>query len=490
MLLLPIGKEETEVRRYPWVSYAVIGLNLLVFSCTHFADDGSRETRLGAKVQEIGAYVSRHPYLVLPERLARHLCDAECQQDLARAKRFYVAADRVPSPAVVGSEQARLQELSDGLFALLEQDALQRWGYKPSRGGSATWVSSMFLHAGLLHIFGNMLFFFLSGPFVEDVFGRPLFAGLYLVAGFAATAAHAASNPASDVPLIGASGAIAGVMGAFLVRFAREKIRFLCLPVPLVFTWRYVFSLPAFVVLPLWFAEQVWYAHRHPDAGVAWWAHIGGFTLGFGAALAVKLSRLEERAIHPAIQAKISFTQDPALERAMDARLAGDWETARREIRGLIQRQPSSLDALAEGYEIAVASSDSGEAARLATRLLDLYVKQGETELAVGLAQDAPQRVGAALPVRFHLGAAGAMERAGRTDLALDLYDRLLELHPADPAALRALFRRGEICRRIGDRAAARQAFLKAREHPACDDAMRWAIDRALQDLEGVRQRP
>src|SRR5207253_315943 len=111
-------------------------------------------------------------------------------------------------------------------------------------------VTSMFVHSGWLHLIGNMLFFFAAGPFLEDVYGRVLFTLLYFLSGFAAIGAHVWQNPGSLAPVVGASGAVAGVLGAFLIRFARSKIQFLWLPIPLVFWWRYRVFIPAFLFLP------------------------------------------------------------------------------------------------------------------------------------------------------------------------------------------------------------------------------------------------
>lgn len=136
---------------------------------------------------------------------------------------------------------------------------------------------SMFLHGGLLHLGGNMLFLWIFGNNIEDRLGPLLFAAFYLLAGFGATAAHVLSDSGSIVPVIGASGAIAGVMGAYLVWFPRARVLSL---VPIFFIFTLV-ALPAVVVLVLWFLLQFL---TSPDEGVAWVAHVGGFA--FGAAVA------------------------------------------------------------------------------------------------------------------------------------------------------------------------------------------------------------
>lgn len=135
---------------------------------------------------------------------------------------------------------------------------------------------STFLHAGFLHIAGNMLFLWIFGNNVEDFLGKVKFAAFYLLAGIAAGFAHALTNlqgDASLIPAVGASGAIAGVMGAYLVLFPRARINTL---LPLFFIWTFV-RLSAWIVLGLWFVFQFF---TSPDTGVAWMAHVGGFVFG------------------------------------------------------------------------------------------------------------------------------------------------------------------------------------------------------------------
>jgi membrane associated rhomboid family serine protease len=132
---------------------------------------------------------------------------------------------------------------------------------------------SMFLHGSLLHIGGNMLFLWIFGNNVEDRFGHIPYLIFYLVAGVVATAAYVLSNPDSTAPLLGASGAIAGVMGAYLVIFPRVPIRTLIL-IPPIILWP---RLPAWALLLFWFGSQFFVS---PGSGVAWVAHVGGFIFG------------------------------------------------------------------------------------------------------------------------------------------------------------------------------------------------------------------
>ncbi|HET9770185.1 MAG TPA: rhomboid family intramembrane serine protease [Acidimicrobiia bacterium] len=143
-------------------------------------------------------------------------------------------------------------------------------------------VVSMFLHGSWLHLLGNMLFLWVFGNNIEERLGVVGYAVFYLVSGVAAGLAHVATQPDSTVPVVGASGAIAGVMGAYLVLFPHARILTI---IPLFIFLQFVY-LPAFVVLIGWFVLQFF---TNPNTGVAVMAHIGGFVFGAGVALFLRV---------------------------------------------------------------------------------------------------------------------------------------------------------------------------------------------------------
>jgi len=143
-----------------------------------------------------------------------------------------------------------------------------------------TFFTSMFLHGGWMHLIGNMWYLWIFGDNVEDRMGHVKFLVFYVACGLGAGAIHVAFNATSAVPTVGASGAIAGVLGAYLLAFPRAGVLTL---LPLGFLWTVV-ELPAFVVLGFWFVIQYVSGLRSLTmmnlGGVAWWAHVGGFVLG------------------------------------------------------------------------------------------------------------------------------------------------------------------------------------------------------------------
>lgn len=159
---------------------------------------------------------------------------------------------------------------------------------------------AMFLHGGWLHLLGNMLFLYIFGNNVEDRLGRLKYLAFYLGCGYAATYGFSLLDRESTQSLVGASGAIAGVLGAYLVLYPRATVRAI---IPFFFLIFIPIPIPAWVMIGLWFLQNLVSGYAtiadaaNPDAGVAWFAHIGGFL--FGAILVWLFVREREHPIGP-----------------------------------------------------------------------------------------------------------------------------------------------------------------------------------------------
>lgn len=157
--------------------------------------------------------------------------------------------------------------------------------------GDMLWglLSHMFLHAGLMHIGGNMLFLWIFGDNLEDQMGHLGFLVFYLACGLAAAGGQILSDPLSSVPMVGASGAIAGVMGGYLLLFPKARIDILII---IVIIFR-IFTVPAWTMLGLWFGMQLFggFTSVGGQGGVAYWAHAGGFIAGVILAVPLFLRR-------------------------------------------------------------------------------------------------------------------------------------------------------------------------------------------------------
>jgi membrane associated rhomboid family serine protease len=171
----------------------------------------------------------------------------------------------------------------------------------------SVWLSvlvSMFLHGSLLHLGGNLLFLWIFGDNIEDHLGRFRFLAFYVLGGIVATLSHVALNLDSTVPMVGASGAIAAVMGAYMVWFPDAPVRTL-----LAFFFITVVRLRAKWLLGFWFALQFL---TNPNSGVAWAAHVGGFVFGALVGLVVRASPLARRVLwRRSARASVATRWDP-----------------------------------------------------------------------------------------------------------------------------------------------------------------------------------
>jgi len=171
------------------------------------------------------------------------------------------------------------------------EDFIVAWSFVPARfmadpaGDAVTIFTSMFMHAGFLHLAGNMLYLWIFGDNVEDRFGHGRYLAFYLASGIAATFTQLAFSAGSDIPNLGASGAIAGILGAYVLLFPGRRVT--------VALGYVVTELPALVVIGFWFVLQVFsgigtLGTFEESGGVAFMAHIGGFVAGFVLAFFVK----------------------------------------------------------------------------------------------------------------------------------------------------------------------------------------------------------
>jgi membrane associated rhomboid family serine protease len=177
--------------------------------------------------------------------------------------------------------------LANVIFFLVElgggDDFIMKWAFVPSRflvnpaADFLTLITSMFMHGGWLHLLGNMLYLWIFGDNVEDRFGKIGFLAFYVICGLAATAAQLVFSLTSTIPNLGASGAIAGVLGAYILLFPKGSVR--------VLQGQRVVPVPALIVIGIWFVLQLFssigsIANTADTGGVAFMAHVGGFIAG------------------------------------------------------------------------------------------------------------------------------------------------------------------------------------------------------------------
>lgn len=392
-MILPIGHERTTVLRVPWITLALIAACLIVFL-------GSRSTilALGQREQvvlrQVEAVVRDTPSVVVPPDLAQAIgWDREGMESLSEALEGLAAGSSAlglpsPSPPANALEIAAAQRTLDELVLtwrnLGAKHPFRRWGLIPTGYQFTDLITYAFLHGGWMHLLGNLFLLYLAAPPLEDVWGRPLLAGFYLLAAMFSGFAWATVDGGS-VPCVGASGAIAAVMGAFLVRFWHVRIRFwyffLIIFRPITGT----FEAPAWMMLPLWFFGQLLSAWSDSggSAGVAWWAHIWGFGFGAFGAMVVHFFGVE-RHIAPKIAASVGLVENPVLGVADAALRRGDTLAAKAALEAELAGRPNNRDAALVLWDVALKLGEAPSAAPHLVRVLAEELREGDTELALG----------------------------------------------------------------------------------------------------------
>jgi membrane associated rhomboid family serine protease len=258
--VIPI-RDVNPTNRTAWVTLAIIAANVVVFLLWQPTFGANTEQR---------SFFFFYCHAMVPWEVTH-------QVDLAQGG--------------VAAREAIDADLGPGVGAEVQQ-ALQRGC--PDKDVNLPILVSMFLHGGWLHIGGNMLFLWIFGNNVEDRLGRLAFIAFYLLSGLAATALQLAFGPSSAVPNIGASGAIAGILGAYLVMFPRARVYTI-----VIFFFITAIELPAVAVLGFWFVLQLFSGvgslGANVNGGVAYWAHVGGFAFGAAVALLFFRGRGERR---------------------------------------------------------------------------------------------------------------------------------------------------------------------------------------------------
>ena len=366
-MLIPIGLDETRIGRLPWISIAILALNVVVFAGISLSGgDEAVESRFG----EVVAYWRDHPYLALPPEMEQ---------------RFGITEDRLAAmtgarrPAAAGpgaaAMQARLDALCAELIQAFEDTPERRWSLVPARGAlQAGWITHQFLHGGLGHLLGNMLVFALVvAPFLEDAWGRPFFLAFYLAGGVVAGAAQALPMGDSPVHVLGASGAISACLGAFALRFAHRRVR--------MFYWFALVVRGTFLV-PAWLyacfglgADLLGLALAGTGGGVAYAAHVGGFGFGLAAALAMRLTGLEDR-LAPEGAARVGRTLSAS--RAADALADGRVVDARRHLEEALRRDPSDSASVLALARLHAAAFERPAATALLERLVAAHLAAGD----------------------------------------------------------------------------------------------------------------
>lgn len=378
MIIIPIGHEDQEVYKLPWMTFFIMAVCLVV----HILTLGSME-RLEEKgtaiLQEMFEYYAQHPYLQLDPEVKKiilpNLANDEALSRELMSLYKQEGAGTVDEETRV-EQQEELNRMAREFKELLDAIPYRKWGLTPARKTFLGFFTYIFLHSGWLHLIGNLFLFYLCGPFLEDRWGKIIYTPFFLLSGVFSAFMFAVHYPAFDGPLIGASGAVSGAMGTFLITNWKTKIHFFYM---LSFVVRGTFSAPAWLMLPIWVLMEFFNA-RVMDSispgsgggGVAHWAHVWGFIFGAIFAAGMKYLKIEEKYINPIIQAETTYVNPSytRYEEAMELKFAGKMDEAYAVLKEAARLDGADAEVMEAFWNMSVGNGKTNEAAPCFTRFI------------------------------------------------------------------------------------------------------------------------
>lgn len=476
-MLIPIGHEKGTVSRIPIVTIALIITNIIVFLFTiRDINDYDANKQMTTVRMHIVLLKARYNDLVvspdaqqivdnLRERYPqywRRISDPD--REPVDKWEQQLADDQRPD---MNRLQAEMDSLCKELTQLQDSDTSILWlyAYHSYHPKYRSFVTSQFLHGGILHLLGNMWILWLCGVLIEDAWGPFIVLAFYLVAGVFAAMFHGAIEPHSITPLIGASGSIAGLMGAMLARFPKTKIKMLFW----VVIKPYTFFAPVYVLAPLWFLLEIMWGVVG-DQGIAHWAHVGGFAFGLCGGFLLSISSIEkwvnpgkEDEDNPMAFEDAQFNQAETLleQRHPDAAIAA--------IRPYLKKNPDSL----AGYELLLKaqtwkSDTQGQVNETIPQLIRINGADGNLAGASDYLKQYRTLGGTMLPAPIWLDLCRSYEKYDMLDVAVREYQQLGQSYYAtDPISLTALMSAARIMLfKLNRPQDAERLYLAARNSP------------------------
>jgi membrane associated rhomboid family serine protease len=474
-MLIPIGHENLQARRWPIITMGLIAINVVAFLLT-FSTIKSESPELAETRAHIRLLAATHPELTLPP-IAQQLVDDVKQRDpaawTAAQSETRELADAWDVRMRMIEKPELLQEEMDKLSARYEElrttSVLEHYCFIPAHPTWYSYITANFLHGGLMHIIGNMWFLWLAGIVLEDAWGRGLYILVYLAAGAFALQVHSWFNPGSNIATLGASGAVAALMGAFLVRFPKVEIHMMWL---WFFFFRPVrFSAKAFWLLPLWFVMEVFSGMGGHSSGVAHMAHVGGFAFGMLAAVGIRYSGLEH-VINKAIEKEIDPDHDAELDQIHELLGKNQLDDALMELDRYTAVHPESERALLLQQEIHWRKSNIPAYALATQKLCALHLNLRDPHQAFKDYEHLVETSGALLPAETWFKLCQALEEQEEYERALGEYQELADAYPKGRQSLLALL------------AAARLAMNKVLRPQQALNLYQAAADSAVPHLD------
>jgi membrane associated rhomboid family serine protease len=452
-------------------------------------DVGAKQNQLGTSAEELVTYYFNHPYLELNPEIKNLMFNGGDEERFEVVISTYRQMVPRPDRLTVAEEQKELDRLGTALLGSLEDVPYRKWGYIPADRSLLALLTYMFVHGGWLHLFGNLLLLYITGPFVEDLWGRPIYAAFYLTMGALSALMYASHYPNFAGPLIGASGAIAGVMGAFLINFYKTKINFFYW---IGFFFRGTFEAPAFVMLPLWVLLEFFNANvidsiqaeGSGGGGVAHWAHVWGFVFGVLVAVGLKYLKIEEKYIHPKIEAKVQSGEGAVdvVITAMHKKNMGRIDEAYDILLDEAKKNPMRKDVVDALWDVGIEMGNGEEAAPFFVKLIENEVRHDQLDIAFRRFMDLKSKMPEiSINATYKLALLQHMvkdnEREEARKLAADLLD---EMSPVSSSMM--LQRFAEIAKEL-DPSMAKKAIELCLEHPEIPPDRKELLKSDLKNL-------
>ena len=448
MLLIPLRHEKMEGRRWPIITFGLIALNVLIFLGTHWTIEAQEPERFGVRT-EVLVLAALHPELKMPQDVEKFVDDVKGKIPDAAWNELGSTRRATSGPWESHIRQiddpAQLQAEMDGLalrFEVVEETSIiENYAFIPAHPKVVAMLTCMFLHSGWLHLIGNMWFLWLAGFILEDRWGRIIYPLFYLCAGVVATLFHAMFYPSSLAPLLGASGAIAALMGAFLVRFPNLKIEM----VWFLFLMRVRFKMAAYWLLPAWLLLEISDGAAAGQAsGVAHWAHVGGFLCGAIGALVIARTGLEQQA-NAVIEDKIGWTADPAVVEGTKLLECGKLDNGIAVLQKYVAAKPEAMDGYAILRQLYWRKNDIPAYLAATAKLCQLHIKAQDTEAAWQDFEEYKNAGSGHMPAGTWLELGRMAE--GRQDYAraVSEYEELAKAYPAERQSILALLGAGRL---------------------------------------------
>ncbi len=505
-MLIPLQHDQMSARRFPVITVALIVLNVLAFLGTHWSQE-DESPRLGDDKVHILLLAAMHPELKLPPVGEKLVANAKQQHPdtwkLAgdSNRNVYDAWDaRIRLEEDPGKLQAEMDNLCADYEQLQSTSINSNYAFVPASPKPWAYVTANFLHGGWMHLIGNMWFLWLAGFVLEDAWGRGVYSAFYLIAGAVALQVHAMTNPESMIPCLGASGAVAGLMGAFLVRFPNLKIEMGWLRLTL---WGiasgkmfYRFKAPAYTLLPLWLLLEVFFGtvNGTRGGGVAHWAHVGGFVFGAVVGVAMKFSGLEQK-LNEKVEAEVSWSSDTEIVDATELLHKGEVNAVIEKLEPFVAKKPNMVDAWTLLREAKWRKSDVDGYLDATSKMCAIYLKQREYDLAwqcfgefLNVAGDKH------MPAQVWLDLCGGLEQQQNFDAALDQYKNLIKAYPTAKQSVQAQIAAAKLCLNKLNRAADavkwyEEAAASAAPHAELDQVIAAGMN-AARKAAGMAELP